>query len=220
MPSALPSKLPRRATRVVKWLLCGVLLTVGAAWELAWPSTAMLQGVIYRNPSGSNPYAVLIVNESGRVLVAGVDGDGYHVDFRPDEVHEFQGSVWWPSGAVTRDNSFGIKTGWPSPSMMGWREWNEDPDSGKLSFEDHWALSILAARHTGIVNDFPLLPLRPVWPGFLLDTALFAALAAALSLTTDALKRSRRKRRGACANCGYPRASGEHCPECGGVCSA
>lgn len=59
------------------------------------------------------------------------------------------------------------------------------------------------------------LPLWPVWDGFLLNTALYAALAAGVVLVPRHTLRGWRRRRRACEACGYPVRVSEVCTECG-----
>jgi hypothetical protein len=73
---------------------------------------------------------------------------------------------------------------------------------------------------TGIVASLDrfALPLLPLWPGFLLNTAFYALLLFALVRTPRVLRRAVRRRRGRCAACGYDRAGLDPlaaCPECG-----
>ena len=66
----------------------------------------------------------------------------------------------------------------------------------------------------------PTLPLRPIIPGFLINTILYAFVCFAVFTSPGALKRALRTRRGHCAQCGYDLrgADAAHpvgCPECG-----
>lgn len=59
------------------------------------------------------------------------------------------------------------------------------------------------------------LPLIPCWPGFLVNTAIFGALAAAWPAFKES-RLCRRRRRGECTACAYPISDDHHaCPECG-----
>jgi hypothetical protein len=63
-----------------------------------------------------------------------------------------------------------------------------------------------------------ILGVRPVWPGFALDTLLYGALAWGLWRAPLAIRRGLRRRAGRCVKCGYDlRATpiGSRCPECG-----
>ncbi len=73
------------------------------------------------------------------------------------------------------------------------------------------------------------LPLRPIWPGFAINTVLYAALLWLLFVAPFALRRRRRIKRGLCPNCAYDLRGSPHpnplptpkgdgtkvCPECG-----
>lgn len=62
------------------------------------------------------------------------------------------------------------------------------------------------------------IPLRPIWPGFLLNSAAFASLLFLVLRAPRAVRRAIRRRRGRCGACGYDRAGlAPHaaCPECG-----
>ena len=61
-------------------------------------------------------------------------------------------------------------------------------------------------------------PAAILWPGFLFDTAFYAALAFSMWSAPSFVRRRARKRRGACPACGYDlRTSAQTgpCPECG-----
>lgn len=55
----------------------------------------------------------------------------------------------------------------------------------------------------------------PVWPGLVVDTGLYAAVAAVPMFLWPAVRRRRWKREGLCSACGYERGGLPVCPECG-----
>ncbi len=61
------------------------------------------------------------------------------------------------------------------------------------------------------------LPYLPIWPGFAINTAFYAAVLWLASLAPFTLRRVIRRKRGACIKCGYDLRHAEHevCPECG-----
>jgi hypothetical protein len=82
-------------------------------------------------------------------------------------------------------------------------------------------------RHGHLIRGVPaargdltcrVIPLRPVWPGLLGNTATFTAAWLLAFLIPPLIRRALRKRRGSCPHCAYDlRATppGSPCPECG-----
>jgi hypothetical protein len=60
-----------------------------------------------------------------------------------------------------------------------------------------------------------VLPLRPVWPGFAINTLFYAGVLWVLWATPFALRRMIRRRRGQCPACAYPIGQSPVCTECG-----
>jgi formylglycine-generating enzyme len=59
------------------------------------------------------------------------------------------------------------------------------------------------------------LPLRPIWPGFAINTLFYAAILWLLFAAPFALRRRRRIKRGLCPKCAYPLGTSDTCTECG-----
>jgi hypothetical protein len=73
-------------------------------------------------------------------------------------------------------------------------------------------------------NNYPnyarMIPLAPLWPGFLINTAIYSGALLVLYgafLASPWMRRVRRRRRGQCIHCGYDLRGDSHdrCPECG-----
>ena len=60
-----------------------------------------------------------------------------------------------------------------------------------------------------------ILPLRPIWPGFLANTLIFAAPLWLLIPGPFVLRRFIRVKRGLCVKCAYPMGESAVCTECG-----
>jgi hypothetical protein len=56
---------------------------------------------------------------------------------------------------------------------------------------------------------------EPVWPGFVLNSLLYAMPVASLIVAAGLLRARRRRRRGRCVRCNYDLAGLDACPECG-----
>ena len=65
--------------------------------------------------------------------------------------------------------------------------------------------------------DARALPLRPIWPGFAINTIFYATILWLLIPGPFVLRRYIRRKRGLCVACGYDLRHAEHdaCPECG-----
>jgi hypothetical protein len=64
---------------------------------------------------------------------------------------------------------------------------------------------------------FGMLPLRPIFPGFAINTIFYAAIVWVLFAVPGAVRRRVRRKRGQCAACGYSLRdiTSDKCPECG-----
>jgi hypothetical protein len=98
-----------------------------------------------------------------------------------------------------------IGCGWPLVAMRCSR----GSDGGPLFWVD--AMEINAA---GLSAAWAGVPLRPVWPGFAVNTLFYAAILW-LPFGAFALRRRRRIKRGLCPKCAYPVGTSDKCTECG-----
>jgi hypothetical protein len=60
-----------------------------------------------------------------------------------------------------------------------------------------------------------LLPLRPIWPGFVINTLFYATILWVMWFVSRKVKRTLRGRRGVCQACSYPIGTSPVCTECG-----
>lgn len=124
----------------------------------------------------------------------------------------------WPRGA-DRDWREVQASGWPMIALA-----TEHQRAADFSHRQRFAINIGGSRDTGSAwrpSGSPrLLPLLPIWPGILVDTAVFAAIWWVLFAGVFLLRSHRRRRRGLCARCGYDLQHthrGQLCPECGAI---
>ena len=71
--------------------------------------------------------------------------------------------------------------------------------------------------HKTVIEAARSLPLRPIWPGFALNTVFYATLLWLLIPGPFVLRRFLRLRRGLCPKCAYPMGESSVCTECGGA---
>jgi len=72
-----------------------------------------------------------------------------------------------------------------------------------------------ALRQRWFTADMATLPIKPVWPGFIINTLFYAGLLWLLFTTLFAARRALRRRRGLCEKCAYPIGTSPVCTECG-----
>jgi hypothetical protein len=107
--------------------------------------------------------------------------------------------------------------GWPMPCL--WHQIVSDYKAGSIVAEElhgGWGIEdggLFGARSPGL----RVLPLRPIWAGLAVDTALYAVMWGLVVVGVGAARRGHRRRHGKCLRCGYDRSglAGAVCPECG-----
>ena len=116
-----------------------------------------------------------------------------------------------------------IDAGWPLPTMWG-QVWT----IGQIEHAERRDLKggvIMDGVIRGIrqpdddfnfsFSDMNLLPVRPLWPGFAINTVFYAGVLWLLFAAPFALRRWRRIKRGLCPKCAYPVGTSTVCTECG-----
>jgi len=124
-----------------------------------------------------------------------------------------------PIGNTARDANHAaaaVSRGWPLPALSGgflirWRaDWI--PEVTKYSSV------LLDPIEPGDLNSWMsvrVIPLRPLPLGFLVNTAVYALAGWIVMTVPPTIRRSIRRRRGLCPQCGHTLAGVTRCPECG-----
>ncbi len=124
-------------------------------------------------------------------------------------------SVWIVSGVVA---------GWPIAMLRGelWgpkEVMHPSTDTNSRSPRPDWACVWKCSFETlGFIQPRAIiLPLRPLWPGLVVNSAFYGLLLWLLSLVPSIIRRGLRRRRGRCVKCGYDLRGNPAggCPECG-----
>lgn len=118
----------------------------------------------------------------------------------------------------------GAECGWP---LLAMRTTNCTATLGEFAEVDRtpsialpqW-LHDFADRHTWGYYARRALPLTPIWPGFLIDTAIFASAFWLLLRSLPFVRRFNRWRNRQCLACGYPIGTSSICTECGAAVTA
>jgi hypothetical protein len=118
----------------------------------------------------------------------------------------------------------GVASGWPFLSMWGGETQCAPPfDAPHRTSHFAIALSSAAPRLPGQPISFPaphsrLVPLAPIWPGFLWNTFLYTGILLAIAsalYAPFAIRRHHRMKSARCLTCGYPIGASTCCTECG-----
>jgi hypothetical protein len=237
----------RLAIRLAACAVIGGVATVAMAWGLAalleargqntpTPACPTRLGSVWLNKSlcfGGARYSFGVRFEADLDVVPTILRYAMVEDLRDAaEQLRLQGSgPRWRSLKLLDRGTLGVpqgvheERGWPFLALCC--EWLDDgptrADPLAFSGEFKAANGGLELARKGPARTEPTLralPLWPLFPGFALDTAFYAAIALALWSAPPAIRRRVRLARGHCPACGYdlkgaPSKGGATCPECG-----
>lgn len=98
-------------------------------------------------------------------------------------------------------------SGWPMFSFEG--TYFKTANGMETSF-----MLVVPASLRGYIENY-YIPLKPKWPGFVVNTALFGGVPWLLICGPFVLRRHQRRKRKQCVACGYPIGKSDVCTECG-----
>lgn len=202
----------RRARTTIVFLLLGAIVNILTAWGAAsWqPNNVSRIEATSQWPAPvaeywpDAPYEVLIY-DSPTLRIRQASG--------VDDLSSWQHLYGYVS----------IGAGWPARSMR----WDIYDDMAHIAGStDYWPWQSHGIIISGIDPPGWLirqdewrfqrrLPIRPIWPGFLINTLFYAALLWLLFCGPGKVRRFVRIRRGRCPKCGYPIGQSPMCTECG-----
>ncbi len=212
--------------RIAQYLLAGFVLQTIVTFSLAVPhgERSRVTTNVHNPRIGDEPIAIVIDERFGATYAYGMGRPGTLIDRYPEQVHEFQGGVWWPRKAITflnGDDNFAVAVGWPLRSFTGWCDTvciDIPPDGFEMQWRAKNAvlLSSQNTRDKFMDSERPfVVPVRLLWVGTLFNTIVYSVSLALFIGVTHRLMEKRRRARGLCARCAYPIGASPICPECG-----
>ena len=225
-------------TKLVVFLLLGAVLNLGVAWGLALsmkPGVPGTQERVGGSMKGPDHLLWMIVEyrAPGRVRVwsnwldpgVGVASGGGWIDDPAEPLVPGWAPFLSPSyePPVHASHHFLAQAcGWPYRSMWGAVKVTRRPQletGSNPTVSTVFALNLDPDKvdDPNYCRDLRLLPLRPLWPGFAINTIFYAAILWFVMLGPFTARRIIRRKRGQCIKCGYDLRGAEHevCPECG-----
>jgi hypothetical protein len=200
-------------------LLLGAVVNVAAAWGCAVAHGSVEQTWSpYHNPSIQHPIVIFITRRLGYTIVSGCERSGTLLDRYPESVRHYRGDVWWVQDALkSNTNNYGIASGMPELVLTAWRA-ARDNDEMQVPGMIHMGILCKQERRRS-QSDFPaipvILPMKPIWPGFVINTIFYAAILWLLFAAPLALRGRLRLKHGLCPACAYPIGASFICTECG-----
>lgn len=112
-----------------------------------------------------------------------------------------------------------IRAGFPMLAMTWYDFHSEMRPRGGSSLAEAWDLGVPLGMQAKVTPALwrveSRLPVRPLWPGFAVNAAVYSLLAWGALAGLGAWRRARRRARGLCVACAHPIVGLAICPECG-----
>ncbi len=218
----------RCLTKLVVFLLLGAIVNVGVAWGITalttwpgWPQEPVLLTQIEWPRPVPQHWPSLADSLQGQVF-------GW-------SLHQYLAGVVEETpidGLLLVNEQFVINVGsvgWPCLALQ-WELWLDHVLPRGRTVEgsyqaagqpaDTWWLSGIGLPFEKFgfgLRSWKRLPVRPIWPGFAINTIFYAAILWMMWLSPFVVRRVIRRKRGHCLKCGYDLRGAAHevCPECG-----
>lgn len=205
----------RRLFQLAVFLLLGAVLNVAVAWGIALTlSPTHIDPSLEESEADLGEWLDHFDQAWDGIYVEGSGYSGVGHRIRSTIIYRASGPLDIRRGATVQD----VRTGWPALSLHGAmlrKDQNDFPIPPELdlplAIKSRFFYSALTPRMPR------LLPLRPKWMPFAINTIVYATLLWLLIAGPLLLREVRRFRRGCCPACGYDLRHAEHdaCPECG-----
>jgi hypothetical protein len=219
----------RAIHRIIVFAILGTLTACAIAWVFAMQTN--LRGLPRFNiDSGSNMFGydsvdngnlwLLATGRTAGVIEFSIGRPPANIDVTTLRVERMLEPSEVPSWSIIRQGRapearsarfFEQGFGWPMICMAQRHEF--DPANDRITRTN----AIRMPRQLRQYVEGSFLPLVPVWPGLLVNAALFGWLWFVVLACPNMCRKRIRKLRGHCPDCGYNRreAASDRCPECG-----
>jgi len=209
----------RRAALIFTVLLTiGLIATVLSAWACAtWSqptgSDAIWLAGVRREFFDKAPSAYTSRPSDGLFVALGYYGFG--VQFLHVAVDGYKTELLGPSNQSSSRLNL-VRAGWPYAAMEGWLEYQRTVFTPAFPPKYHFAIvdkkRVIQADRISVER---MIPLRPIWPGFVMNWLFWSLAFGLLWLAVIAGRRFVRHLRRQCGSCGYPVGTSPVCTECG-----
>lgn len=220
----------RFITHLAIFLLIGAIFNVANAWVCAaWPTNSSEQIIDHSFDSTQTRWGDLEVE---RILLADL-GWSLHEENLKDRSKVFVASstafgleyldirMEHYGGCMPLISTLANKSsaGWPCLALTGVELNHSKPNVAYNNM--NCLIETPLQMQDGSIMVSRYLPIRPIWPGFAINTVIYATFLWMITLGPFKLRRHLRRKRGSCLKCGYDLNHADHkaCPECGLNCS-
>lgn len=205
----------RWALRIAIFLLLGAIVNVAVAWVIVLANddvekpplvaTQLPNRISHTRLGVSTRFGYQFVSDYGRGPLGFLG-----------KLQSYQGRIWWSNPECNGPEFWNhVGAGWPMLSLSA-------STHTILDLEAKDKADRVVHRHGGIAlnqaapsNTPVVLPVRPLWTGFIVNVLVYATSLGMLMLGPTAIRSLRCRWRGVCLACGYPRGTSPVCTECG-----
>ena len=220
----------RRISKLVVFLLLGAIVNVAVSWACALLVDFHGAETVVGGAKGRRGDWVIWHHDSGgciRIRALAVSGNNIE-EYEQYPMHPSLLPSWGPLAEQVRqqvrqqvrDEPFvrvADAYGWPTYSLWCAFAWNTAQWPNVITDPRLSAIIIASPMGGNYALSQRALPLRPIWPGFAVNTIFYATLLWLFIFAAYALRRRARRKRGLCVACGYDLRGNlpQGCPECG-----
>ncbi len=218
----------RRISKLVLFLLLGAIVNVAVAWGYALKGSYRFTSNQYDSHATQPRWLLSVSSGVGVTRISVIPNNDIwfagSATYRPEIIPYWSATQRRP-GANVFDDPLGPWTlefayGWPLRSGLAVVRRNIYEAPGVRNRNNKFAIVTgikILEKPSGEPLPYRTIPIRPIMPGFVANSLMYAAILWLLTLGPFTARRMIRRKRGLCIKCGYDLSHVEHeaCPECG-----